>query len=96
MIISLKLNFLTPQLNVNCFAGSIQIATKVKYLGVKIDNKLNFKASINFVEINLLICWYFGKTQILFRLHLYYALTHFHINYGLIIWGNTYSSYLQD
>ena len=53
MIISPKLNSLTPQLYVNCSAGSIKIATKVKYLGVIIDDKLNFKDHINFVETKI-------------------------------------------
>ena len=34
LIISPKLNLLTPELNANCFAASIKIATKVKYVGV--------------------------------------------------------------
>ena len=52
IIISPKLNSLTTQLNINCSAGSIKIATKVKYLGVIIDNKLNFKDH-NFVETKI-------------------------------------------
>ena len=40
MITSLKLNSLKPELNVNCSAGSIKIATTVKYVGVIIYNKL--------------------------------------------------------
>ena len=35
-----------PQLNVNCFAASINFATNVKYLGVIIDNKSNYKGHI--------------------------------------------------
>ena len=42
-----------PQLNVNCSALLIKVATKVKYLGVIIDNKLNFKYHINFVETKI-------------------------------------------
>ena len=53
MIISPKLNSLTPQLNVDCSGGSIKIATKVKYLGVITDNKLKFRNHINFVEIKI-------------------------------------------
>ena len=49
MIILPKLNSLTPPLNVDCSAGSIKIATKVKYFGIIIDDKLNFKDHINFV-----------------------------------------------
>ena len=53
MIISLKLNSLMLQLNVNCYTGSIKLATKVKYLGVKIDNKLDFKYNRNPVETKI-------------------------------------------
>ena len=99
MIISPKLNSLTTQLNVNCSARSIKIATKVKYLGVIIDNKLKFKDHINFVKtkisrsVSILgkVKNYLDLTSLL---KLYYALIHSQINYGLIVWGNTYSSYL--
>ena len=53
MINSIKLNSSTPRLNVNCSAGSIKFATKVKHLGVIIDNKLIFKDHINLVETKI-------------------------------------------
>ena len=99
IVIYLKLNSLTPQVNVNCSAGSIKIVTKVKYLGVIIDNKLNFKDHMNFVKTKITrsvgilgkLEYYLNLTSLL---KLYHALNHSHINYGLIIWGNAYSSYL--
>ena len=96
MIIFSKSNSLTSQLNLNCSAGSIKIATKVKYLGVIIDDKLNYKDHINFVETKIS-----GSVGILGKLKYYldhtsllkldYALIHSHINHGLIIWGNNLS-----
>ena len=85
MIISHKLNSVTSQLNVNCYAGSIKLTKKVKYLGVIIDNNLNFVE----IKISTSICIldklknYLDLTSLL---KLYYALIHSYINYGLIIW----------
>ena len=62
MIISPKLNSLTPQIKVNCSAGSIKTATKVKYFGAIIDNKLKFKDHINFMEKKIQICRYLEQT----------------------------------
>ena len=53
IIISPELNSLTSQLNVNCSAGSIKFASKIKYLGVLLDNKLKFKDHINLVETKI-------------------------------------------
>ena len=98
MIIYPELNLLMPQLNVDCSVGSIKIAKKVKCFGVIIDNKLNFKDQINFVKAQISrsvgildkLKYYLDLTSLL---KLYYALIYSHINYGLIIWRNTYSSY---
>ena len=92
MIISPKLNSLMPQLSVICSARSIKIATKVKYLSVIIDNKLNYKDDIKFVETKISrSVGILGKLKYYLDLtslpKLYYALIHSHINYILIIWG---------
>ena len=99
MIISSKLNLLMSQLNVSCSVMPIKIATKLKYLAVIIENKLNFKNQINFVETKISRsvgilgkCKYYLDLTSLLKL--YYALIKPYINYGLIIWANTYSSYL--
>ena len=73
-------------------AGSIKVATKVKYLGVVIHNKLNFKDHKNFLETEISrSVGILGKFKYYLDslLKLYYALIHSLINYGLIIWGNT-------
>ena len=82
MIIFTKLNSLTLQLNVNCSAWSIKFTTNVKYLGVIIDNKLNFKDHINLVETKISrsvgilekLKHYLDRTSLL---KLYYTLIHF-------------------
>ena len=99
MIISPKSNSLTSQLNVNCSARSIKIATKVKYLGIIINNKLKFKDQINFVETKIFrSVGILGKLKnyldITSLLKLYYALIHSHINYLGRLTIMTYLSYL--
>ena len=92
-------NLSTPQVNVNRSAGLIKIATKLKYFGVITDNKLNFKDYINFVETKISrslgilgkLKYYLDFTCLL---KISYALIHFDVNCGLIIRGNTDSSYL--
>ena len=79
IIIYPKLNSLTPQVNVNCSAGSIKIATKVKYLSVIIDNELNFKDHMSFFKTKITrsvgilgkLEYYLNLTSLL---KLYYAL----------------------
>ena len=93
------MDLFNAQLNVNCSAWSIKLATKIKYLGFIIDNKLNFKHYINFVKTKISksvgilgkLKYYLDLSSLL---NLYYALIHSHLNYNFIMLGNTYSSYL--
>ena len=87
-------------MNLSCAAGSIKVVSSAKYLGVFIYDKLNFQEHINYLEkkvsrsVGIL-----SKLKNYLRLHalfkLYYTLVHSHLLYGLIVWGNTYPTYLS-
>ena len=80
--------------------SQITICKMVKYLGVTIDDSLNFDAHIKFLENKLV-----RSLGILFKtkqylntstlIQLYYSTFHAYLSYGLIIWGSTFKSYLN-
>ena len=72
----------------------------VKYLGILIDSNLSWKFHIDSIckKIKKSIgifskLRYFVPLKIL--VNLYYALIYPFLTYGLIVWGNTYSTTLQ-
>ena len=72
----------------------------VKYLGLLIDNKLNFQTHIALPEKKVSRAVgiisevkHFLPKVVLWQLH--FALIHSQLIYGLIIWGSTYPSYLK-
>ena len=98
-----------PKLSGNCQSspietfdfGAIPLTDNIKYLGIKIDSKLNFKTHISKVQSKLS-----KGVGILYKLNkllptrtlitLYYALIFPHLMYGIIIWGSINSSYLTS
>ena len=71
-----------------------------KYLGVTFDNRLSFEKHIHNLVKKLskavgILCKVknFLNSQAL--LQLYYAIFHSHLQYGLIIWGSTFKTYLK-
>jgi hypothetical protein len=71
-----------------------------KFLGLFVDDKLSWLSHVNYLykklskALGLLkVASHCFPTCAL--LPMYYALFHSHLIYGLLIWGNTYSSYLQ-
>ena len=72
----------------------------VKYLGLLIDNKLNFQTHIALQEkkvsraVGIIFKVKHILPQVVLR-QLYFALTHSQLIYGLIIWDSTYPSYLK-
>ena len=95
-----KLLFPPVEMNVSCAAKSIKVVSSAKYLGVLIDNKLNFEDHIKHLEkevspseeIPTKLRNYLPE-HALFKL--YYMLIHSHLSYGLIVSGNTYPTYLS-
>ena len=79
---------------------SVKVVDSAKYLGVMIDNYLDFKQHITVLECNVArAVGIMSKLKSVFPqanpLQLYYALVHPLLLYGLIIRGSTYFSYLN-
>ena len=98
IIINSKLNSSHVDLNISCKNGIIKSVQSSKYLGVIINNKLNFKEHIQKLEVIVLrsvgilskLKFYLPEYA---WLKLYHSLVHSHLFYGLAIWSNTYPSY---
>ena len=78
----------------------IQQVNVIKYLGIELNLRLNFKSHIDNVQSKIVmgIGILFKLNKILISnalLMLYYALVHPHLTYGILIWGSTYKSYLN-
>ena len=93
---------ITPisDLNVSSNGTPVNIVSCTKYLGVIIDNELNFHEQIKVMEgkaarsVGILIKLRQTLPQTV-MLQLDYALAHPLLLYGIIIWGATYPTYLQ-
>ena len=71
-----------------------------KYIGILIDNKLNFKQHIQLVESKIAkSVGIINKLRHIFPssalLLIYFALVHPHLLHGLPIWGSSFPTYLQ-
>ena len=91
-IIISKLHSPPVEMNLSCAAGSIKVLSSAKYLGVFIEDKLNFQEHIKHLEMKVSRSVRILTTHALFKL--YYTLVHSHLLHGLIVWGNTYPTYL--
>ena len=101
LVISPKLihNFI-EQLTVSYDSSQIYSVKSAKYLGVIIDNRINFYEHIKALE-----CKIAHSVGILTKLktilpkqnllQLYHTLVHSNLTCGVSIWGSIYSSYLQ-
>ena len=81
-----------------CCNDAIQISDEIKYLGVLLDDKLNFLPQILTLETRLsrnvgvlLKLKTFLPTSAL--LTLYFAFIHPFLSYGVIVWGTCNKSY---
>ena len=99
MIISPNAKIDPPILNISYNHSPVKVVNSVKYLGIVLDNKLQFKQHIALLESKLS-----RSLGILFKTKsflpkdilkkLYYAFIHSHLNFGLIIWSATPKSNL--
>ena len=99
LVINPKLNSPPTVMNLIWSAESINYVNKAnKYLGIKLDYKLNFLDYLEMVEIKAA-----RSVGILFKLkyvlpkdvlmQLYHSLVHSNFIYGLTVWGNTFPTY---
>ena len=89
-----------PYLSVNRNGSPIKVEHTLKYLGVIMDDKLTFgdhiKILVNKVARGVGILTklkHFFPQNILLQLH--YTLVHSQLLYGIIIWGNTFPTYMR-
>ena len=71
-----------------------------KYLGVLIDENLNWKSHVSLIESKIkrgvgVISRLRHTVTKRILLNLYYSLIHPYLTYGLVAWGNTYNTTLQ-
>ena len=91
LIIPAKTRQQAPNLEITIDSCQIFVVESVKYLGIYLDNKLTFGPYIAYLQSKLSrsigiiskIKYYVSDRVLLL---LYFALFHFHITYGLIIW----------
>ena len=90
-----------PTINLQLNETKVDEKVVTKYLGVLIDNKLNWKSHIEHVKTKLsrgngMISRirYFVNEQCL--LNLYYSFIQSHINYNLLNWTSTHPSFLNS
>ena len=100
MLITPKTNSSNLNIQVLYNNNLIECCESCKYLGVVLDNKLNFKHQINLIGNKLATAIgilrklrYFLPSSTL--LLLYHALVQPHILYALPLWGSSFPSYLN-
>ena len=100
IIIKPKLHSPPVEMNLSCAAESIKVVSSAKKLNAIIDDKLNFQEHVKHLDkkvsrsVGILSkLKTYLPTHVLFKL--YCTLVHSHLLYGLIVWGNTYSTYLS-
>lgn len=86
---------------VNCKCNDkIQNATEIKYLGIMINNTLNWSSHIDYLASKLRkFVYMFYKLRDILPLYMlktvYKALVESVISYGIIIWGGTYNIHVH-
>ena len=80
--------------------STININDTVKYLGITTDNKLNFEEHINALATKIsrslgTLCKlrHFLPKSALRNLH--HSMIHFHLFYGITVWGNAFDKHLK-
>ena len=91
---------MTERLTLKLHHTKLFESTKIKYLGLIVDNKLSWKAHIN--ELSKKLSRAVGLIYKMRHLcprtvlrSLYYSLFHSHLSYGLVLWGNASRSYID-
>jgi Reverse transcriptase (RNA-dependent DNA polymerase) len=89
-----------PDLNIIFSNDKLKLMQTVKYLGIYIDKKLNFKEHINFIvkKCSSIIGILFKLRHVLplsVKKLIYFSLIHSHITYACEVWGHTSNIYLE-
>ena len=101
LIIPPKKNHRISNISINFNDSVIKINDTLKYLGITIDNKLNFEEHINALATK--ISRSLG-VQCKLRRHilpksalrnLYHSMIHPHLLYGITVWGNAFDKHLK-
>ena len=99
LIISRNLKSSNVALNIQSSAGEIKTVYKAKYLGIILDNRLNFHKHIKIQAKIARSLGILNKLKLFLSrsalLKLYYSLIHSHFNYGFVVWGSTCPTYLD-
>ena len=87
-------------LNIDIDGISIQRVTYTKYLGVGIDEKLNWHEHVNYICSSLIKCFeIFSKIKHFMNKdtarNIYFALIYSRINYGIEVYGKCAASYMS-
>jgi hypothetical protein len=90
----------TPDLNIKFGDDSLNFVPKVKYLGVLIDQRLNFGEHVDFIvkKCSAIVGILFKLRNVLppsVRKIIYFSLIHSHISYACEIWGHTSDYYIE-
>lgn len=98
MILSRKRHI--PPLSVLIKENSLEQCSSYKYLGIYIDDNLNWNSHIHYITKKVLkACGAIAKLRHCVDIdtlkNVYYALVHSYLRYGLMVWGNTTSSALS-
>ena len=94
-----SLRDIPPDINISIANTTLERKSEGKFLGIIIDDKLNFDSHINAVSTNV-SKWtgtlYKLKTHIPLNIliNLYYAFIYPHLNYGILAWGSTIASHM--
>ena len=94
LIIPPKKNLSISNISIYFNDSTIKINDPVKYLDIKVDNKLNFEEHINAlatkISRSLGVLWKLRHTLPKSALrYLYHSMIHPHLLYGITVWGNS-------
>jgi hypothetical protein len=90
----------SPDLNINFGSQSLNLVSKVKYLGVWIDNRLKFRDHIDFLikKCSAIVGILYKLKNVLpfsVKRVIYYSLVHSHFAYACEIWGHTFDVHID-
>jgi len=89
-----KMNY---NLNININSENLKQETQIKYLGIMLDNNLNWKPHVSFISSKIkrnigIICKARHYVNLDILRNLYYSLIYPYLTYGILSWGHTFQS----